>query len=61
MKLCKTLLNGSDVNGTYESEMGRLGIVDRKVAKESRDSIRKNELIMSHHVFIDTYKGEYKV
>ena len=59
MKLCKTPLNGSGINGTHE--VGRLRIEDGKMAKESRDSRRKNELIISRNVLIDIYKGEYKV
>ena len=60
-KLYKTPLNGSGVNGTHECEVGRLGIGERKVVKESHDSGRKNELIMSRRVLIDIYKGDYKV
>ena len=59
--MCKTPLNGSGVNGTHECEVGRLRIGDRKVAKESHDSERKNELIKSRRVLIDIYMGEYKV
>ena len=55
------LLNGNCIYGTHIREVGRLKIWDGKMAKESRDSIRKNELIMSHHVLINIYKGEYKV
>ena len=54
-------LNCSGVNGTHKREVGRLRIGDKKVAKEPYDSRRKDELIMSHHVLIDIYKGEYKV
>ena len=61
MKLCNTPLNGSSVNGTHIREVGRLGIGDRKVAKESNDSKRKNELITSRCVLVDIYKGKYKV
>ena len=31
------------------------------MAKESRDSQRENELIMSCRILVDIYKGEYKV
>ena len=41
--------------------MGRLGIGDKKVAKESRDSGRKNELITSRRIPKYIYEGEYKV
>ena len=51
----------SYVYGTHIQEVGRLRIEDGKMAKESRDSRRKNELITSHRVLIDIYKGEYKV
>ena len=59
MKLCKTPLNGSGINGTHE--VGRLRIEDGKMVKESCHSERKNELIMSRRVLIDIYKREYKV
>ena len=61
MKLCKTPLNGSGVDGTHECEVGRLRIGDRKVVKESCDSGRKNELITSRRVPKYIYEGEYKV
>ena len=61
MKLCKTPLNGSNVNGRHESEVGRHGIRDRKMTKESRDSRRKDGLITSHRIFMKIYKGEYEV
>ena len=57
----RTPLNGSGVNGTNKRKMGRLMIGDRKVAKEPRDSGRKDELIISHRALIDIYKGEYKL
>jgi len=41
--------------------MGRLGIGERKVAKKSRDSRRKNELITSQCIPKYIYEGEYKV
>ena len=59
MKLCNTLLNGSDVNGTHKCEVGRLKIGDKKRAKESCDSRRKNELITGRRILI--YKGKYEV
>ena len=55
-KLCKTPLNSSSINGTHIWEVGRLRKGDRKVAKESHDSGRKNELIKSRRVLIDIYK-----
>ena len=47
--------DGSGVNDAHIWEVRRLGIGDKKVAKESR------ELITSRCVRIDIYKGEYKV
>ena len=38
-------------------KMRRLGIGDRKMAKNPRDSRRKNELIMGRRVPINIYKG----
>ena len=60
-QLCCAPSNFSYVYGTHIQEVGRLRIEDGKMAKESRDSRRKNELITSHRVLIDIYKGEYKV
>ena len=31
------------------------------MTENPRDNRRKNELITGHHIFIDIYKGEYKV
>ena len=60
-KLCKTPLNSSDVNDTNKCEVERLGIGDKKMAKEPRDSRRKNGLITSRCILIDIYKREYEV
>ena len=56
-----TPLNGSGVNGTHEREVGRLGIGDKKVAKELHDSQMKNELITGRRTLIDIYKRKYKM
>ena len=56
-KLCKTLLYCSSVNGTHKQKVRRLRIDNGKMAKESRDSGRKNKLITSLCVPIDIYKG----
>ena len=61
MTLCNTPLNGSGVNSTHEREVGRLRIGDKKMAKESHDSQRKDELITGCRILINIYKGEYKV
>ena len=53
--------NGSYIYGTYIREVGRLGIEDRKMANDSRDNGRKNEIITSRRILIDIYKGEYKM
>ena len=60
-QLCCAPSNGSYIYSTHIREVERLKIEDRKMAKESRDSGRKNELITSHRVLIDIYQGEYKV
>ena len=60
-QLCYASSNGSCIYDTHIREVGRLRIEDGKMAKESRDSGRKNKLIMSRRVLIDIYKGEYKV
>ena len=60
-KLCYAPSNSSCIDGTHECEMGRLGIGDREMTKEPRDSQRKNELITGRRIFIDIYKGKYEV
>ena len=60
-QLCCAPLNGSCIYDTHIQEVGRLKIEDRKMVKKSCDNGRKNELIMSHRVLIEIYKGEYKV
>ena len=58
MKLYKTLLYGSGINGTHKQKVRRLRIDNGKMAEESHDSGRKNELITSRRVPIDIYKGK---
>ena len=41
--------------------MRRLGIRDKVMANDSRDSKRKDKLITGHRILIDIYKGEYEV
>ena len=60
-KLCCTSSNGSCIDGSYEGEVGRLEIEDRKMVKELHDRRKKNEHITSRHILIDIYKGEYEV
>ena len=55
MTLCNTPLNGSGVNSTHEREVGRLRIGDKKMAKESHDSQRKDELITGCRILINIY------
>ena len=57
MKLCKTLVYGSGVNGIHKRKVRRLRIDKGKMVKESHDSERKNELITNRHVLIYIYKG----
>ena len=52
--------NGSNVYGTHNHKMRRLGIGDRKMVKDPRDSRRKNELITGRRILIHIYKGEGK-
>ena len=60
-QLCCALSNGSNANGTHECEVGRLGIGDREMAKEPRDSQREDEFITGRRILISIYKGEYKI
>ena len=57
MKLCKTLVYGSGVNGIHKRKVRRLRIDKGKMVKESHDSERKNELFTNRHVLIYIYKG----
>ena len=56
-KLCLAPSDNSSIYGTHNHEVMRLGKGDRKMVKDSRDSQRKNELIMGHRIPIDNYKG----
>ena len=60
-QLCRTPSNGSCIYGTQICEVRRLKIKDGKMAKEPRDSQRKNELTTGCRILIDIYKGEYEV
>ena len=53
-----TSSNSSCVNGTYDEEVIGQKKGDRKMAKNPRDSWRKDELITGHHILINIYKGE---
>ena len=48
-------------DGTHNSEMSKLGIRDRGVANDPRNSKREDKLITGHRILIDIYKGEYEV
>ena len=61
LKLGLALSNGHRVNGTHHGELKRLGIGDRRMAKNSRDSRRENKLIMGHRILINIYKGKHEV
>ena len=53
--------NGSSVYGTHDREVCKYGIGDRKMAKNPRDSRKKDKLISGHHILIDIHKGEYEM
>ena len=48
-------------DGTHDGEVSRIGIRDRGVANDPRDSGRKDKLITVRHILIDIYKGEYEM
>ena len=48
-------------NGTYDGEVRKLRIRDRKMAYDSRDSRRENELIMGWRVLININERENEV
>ena len=45
-------------DGTYDGEVRRLGIRDRGVANDPRDSRRKDKLITSHRISISIHERE---
>ena len=49
--------NISCVDGTYDSVVGRIMNRDRKMAKNPRDSRRKNKLITGSHILININGG----
>ena len=53
LKLGLTPLNRTNVNGIHGGEVGRIRNGDGKMAKDSRDSRRKNELITGRYILID--------
>ena len=55
------LSNGRHVNGTHNGKVRRLVIGDREMAKNPRDSRRKDKLITGRRILIDIYKGEYEM
>ena len=54
-KLGLAPLNRHGVDGTHDSEVGRIRNRDGKMAKDPRDSQRKKELIMDRRITIDIY------
>ena len=60
-KLSITPLNSSCVNGTHDEEVIKWRIRGRKIAKNPRDSWRKDEFIMGRRIPIEIYKGKDKV
>ena len=61
LKLGLAPLNSHCVYGTHHWNVCRLKIEDGKMAKNPRDSWKKNYLITSYRIPIDIYKGEYEV
>ena len=49
--------NGSNIYVTHHWKMREKGNRNGKMAKNPRDSWRKNELIMGRHILVDIYKG----
>ena len=58
LKLNLTPSNGTSINCTLDGEMIKLGIGDKGVANDPRDSRRKDKHIMGCRILIDIYKGE---
>ena len=56
-----TPLNKRRTDGAHDNEMSRLGIGDRGMANDLRDSRRKDELITGCRILIDIYKGENEI
>ena len=61
LKLGLTPSNGHRTDGIHDCEVSRLGIRDRGVMNDPRDSRRKDKLIMGLRILIDIYKGEYEM
>ena len=61
LKLGLTSSNGHHANGTHNGEVRRLEIGDKEVAKNPRDSRRKDKLITGRHILIDIYKEKYEM
>ena len=53
--------NRSCTDSTYNGEVGRIRNRDRKMAKNSHDSRRKNELIMGRRILININDGSDEV
>ena len=60
-KLGLALPNRSCVDGTHNGEVGRIRNRDRKMAKDPRDSRRKDELIIGRHILININDGSDEV
>ena len=59
-KLGLVLRNKRRANGTYDSEVRRLGIRSRKMVYDPSDSRRKDKLIIGCCIPIDIHKRERK-
>jgi len=61
LKLGLALSNSNSIYGTYNKEVCRLRIGDRKMMENPCDSQRENELITSCHIPIDIDEGKNEV
>ena len=60
-KLGLAPLNKRHADGTHDGEVRRLGIRNKRMTNDPRDSRRENQLITSHHISIDIYERENEV
>ena len=60
-KLGLTPSNGHCIYGTYNGEVWRLRIGDRRMPENPHDSRRENEFITGRRILIDIYKKKYEV
>ena len=54
-------MSGRTTDGTHNKEVSKLGIGDKYMSNDPRDSKRENKLNTGHRILIDIYKGEYEM